>query len=280
MSSELDTSRKSRFLQLFVLGSMAVVMFLPFLWMIVSALKTGEELAQYPPTFWPRSLEWSNFATAWSSAPFGRFYINSLYTSVAATALQLGTASLMAYALAFIDIPKKNLLILILLGTLMIPDEMKLIPNYLLLDNLGWIDSYWALIIPVGAHAFPVFILYYQFKRIPKENTEAARLEGASHFGVLIHVALPAVQSSLIALTFVVFLGRWNDFLWPLIVTNSESMRTLPVGLVYLQASQEGATRWEVLMAGSLIVMLPALLVFLVVQKYFTKGFRTGMIEE
>jgi ABC-type glycerol-3-phosphate transport system permease component len=252
------------------------LMALPFFWMFVTALKAPAEIIQYPPAWWPREIRWENFLDAWRAAPFGRFYFNSILTATAATALQMVLAVFMAYAFAVIRFPGKSALLLIVIATMMIPDELKLIPNFMLLRKLGWIDTYWALIIPPAAHAFPVLVLYYHFKTLPKSLWEAAKLDGAGHTATLLRVALPLSRPMLIAAALVAFVGRWNDYLWPLVVTNRESMRTLPVGLAYLRDSQEGGIQWNLLMAGSLFVIMPILILYVLGQRHFVEGITRG----
>ena len=155
----------------------------------------------------------------------------------------------MAYGFVFIPFPAKRILFLLVLATMMIPVEMKLVPNYLLLKQLNWINTYWALIIPPAAHAFPVFVLHQQFRTLPTELLDAAHVDGASHLQILLRIVTPMSRPLLAAVALVSFVGRWNDYLWPLIITNSLTMRTLPIGLAYLKETQEGGNRWNLLMA-------------------------------
>lgn len=261
------------------LAAFTGVMSLPFFWMIITSLKPPAEIIQYPPAWWPREFRWENYRDAWNAAPFGRFYFNSIVTATAATALQVGLAIFMAYAFAVIKFPGKSALLLIVVATMMIPDELKLIPNFMLLRKLGWIDTYWALIIPPAAHAFPVLVLYHHFRTLPKSLWEAAKLDGAGHMATLLRVGLPLSRPMLVAAALVAFLGRWNDYLWPLVVTNRESMRTLPVGLAYLRDSQEGGIQWNLLMAGSLFVIMPILILYILGQRHFVEGLTRGALK-
>lgn len=262
-----------RWVRFGLLAGASLLIAFPFYWMAITALKDPAELALSPPTLWPREPRWSNLAEAWRSAPFPRMFLNSLATSAAATALQVGTALGMAYAFAVVRFPGKKVLLMLVLATMMVPDELRLIPNYLLMDRLNWIDTYWALIVPPAAHAFPVFVLYIHVRGIPREMIDAARVDGAGHFRVLARVVLPLSGPVLAAVTAVVFVGRWNDFLWPLVVTNAESVRTLPIGLAYLKSSQETAIQWQVLMAGAIFVIIPVLAWFAMAQRRFVAAF-------
>ncbi|MCC6490764.1 MAG: carbohydrate ABC transporter permease [Candidatus Hydrogenedentes bacterium] len=257
-----------------------VLLGLPFFWMLVTSLKSPHELAAYPPSWWPESPQWGNYAEAWRSAPFGRMYVNSLAAGFAATALQVGLALLMAYAFAFIRFPARRFWLLLVLATMMIPDEMKLVPNYLTLSRLDWINTYWALIIPPAAHAFPVFGFYQQFRMVPSALFDAAKADGAGHWRILWRVVLPMSRPVLVAVTLVSFLGRWNDFLWPLIVTDTASMRTLPVGLAYLKKqAEEGASPWHLMMAAALFIVIPVVILYSILQKQFVEGITKGAIK-
>jgi sn-glycerol 3-phosphate transport system permease protein len=234
-----------------------IVLGLPFFWMIITSLKPIQEVVLYPPRWLPREIRWENFVEAWRAAPFGRFYVNSVITGVATTLLQVAFALSMAYAFAFIEFPAKRVLFLLVLATMMIPVEMKLVPNYILLKHLRWIDTYWALIIPPAAHAFPVFVMHQQFRTLPRDLVDAARVDGASHLQILLRIVTPTSRPVLAAVSLVSFVGRWNDFLWPLIVTNRLVMRTLPIGLAYLKETEEGGSRWNLLMAATIFVIVP-----------------------
>jgi ABC-type glycerol-3-phosphate transport system permease component len=252
---------------------------LPFFWMVATSLKPLSEVTVYPPTWWPSEIRWSNYAEAWNAAPFGRFYVNSLVAGIGATALQVLLAFPMAYAFARIPFPGKGVLFMAILATMMIPEEMKLVPNYLLLRWLGWIDSYAALILPPAAHAFPVFVLYQQFRLLPQDLFDAATVDGAGHLRVLWQIAAPLSRPMVAAVTLIAFLGRWNDYLWPLIVTNTTTMRTLPIGLAYLKASQEEGNRWDLLMAAAVFIIVPVLLLYVVAQRHFVEGIVRGALK-
>ncbi|NJN83577.1 MAG: carbohydrate ABC transporter permease [Caldilineaceae bacterium] len=259
--------------------AVVVVLGLPFFWMATTALKPIQEVIIYPPQWLPHDIRLENFVEAWNAAPFGRFYVNSVVTGVATTGLEVFFALLMAYAFVFVPFPAKRVLFLLVLATMMIPVEMKLVPNYLTLSRLGWINSYWALIIPPAAHAFPVFVLYQQFRLLPHELIDAAKVDGATHLQILLRVVTPISRALLAAVALVSLVGRWNDYLWPLIVTNKVLMRTLPIGLAYLKATEEGGNRWNLLMAGTIFVILPILVLFVFTQKQFVEGITRGALK-
>jgi len=244
---------------------------LPYFWMLSTALKPLAETAAYPPHWLPYRIEWQNFSAAWQVAPFGQFYLNSLISSISACVLQIFFALLMAYAFAFLKFPAKRGFFLFVISTMLIPDETKLIPNYTLVQRLGWMNTYTALIIPLVAHAFPVFVLLQWFRSLPRDLTESAKVDGASHWQTLWQVVVPSSRAVLLVLTLYSFINRWNDYLWVLVVTNKTTMRTLPIGLAYLKGTQEGGNQWNLLMAAALLATLPLLLLFLVIQRYIVQ---------
>jgi multiple sugar transport system permease protein len=248
----------------------SVIMLLPFAWMLSTSLKTPAETFKYPPIWIPSTIAWSNYSRTVSAMPFGRFYLNSLVVTVAVTILQLLTSSLAAFAFARLRFRGREALFLLYLATLMIPFQVTMIPNFIVVRTLGWYDTYQALILPPAFSAFSTFLLRQYFRGIPLDMDEAARIDGASSLRIWWSVVLPLSGPVLAALAIFVSLNTWNDFLWPLIVTNSQEMRTLPVGLSSFQGQYK--TDWNLLMAGSVIAMLPMLLVYIVGQRWFIRG--------
>jgi multiple sugar transport system permease protein len=251
-----------------ILGSAA--MLLPFAWMLSTSLKTPPEIFRYPPTWIPDPIAWENYVRTLRAIPFERYYFNSLFVAVNVTLLQILTASLGAFAFARMRFWGRNALFLMYLATLMIPFQVTMIPNFILVRYLGWYDSFQALIFPTAFSAFAVFLLRQYFMGIPLEMDEAARMDGAGSFRIWWQIIMPLSTPVLAALTIFTFLGSWNDFLWPLIITNSVSTRTIPVGLAAFQG--EYNTQWNLLMAGSVIALLPVLLIYFFAQKRFIEG--------
>lgn len=248
----------------------AFFMLAPFIWMISTSLKSAGAVFEYPPTFIPDPPRWDNYRRVFEVLPFARFFLNSLFVAAAVTLLQLVTSSLAAYAFARLRFPGRDALFLGYLGTLMIPAQVVIIPNFILLGYLGWIDTYQALILPAAFSAFGTFLLRQYFLTIPGELEDAAVVDGASHFQIYSRVILPLSGPALSALAIFTFLFNWNSFLYPLVVTNSTQMSTLTVGLNTLQGQYN--TAWTLLMAGSVIALLPVLVVFIFAQRYFIKG--------
>jgi multiple sugar transport system permease protein len=254
----------------------SVVMLLPFAWMLSTSLKRPPEIFAYPPIWIPSQVAWDNYATTVNAMPFGRFYLNSIIVTLSVTTLQILVSSLAAFAFARLRFRGREALFLLYLATLMVPFQVTMLPNFILVRALGWYDTYQALILPTAFSAFSTFLLRQYFLGIPRDLDEAARMDGASSFRVWWQIIMPLSGPALAALAIFVSLNSWNEFLWPLIITNSLAMRTLPVGLSTFQGQFK--TEWNLLMAGSVIAMLPVLLVYIAAQRWFIKGITmTGM---
>ena len=257
-----------------IIGSL--FMLLPFIWMISTSLKQASEVFTFPPQWIPSELNWSNYTRALTAMPFGRFYINSFVVALSVTVVTIVTSSLAAFAFARLRFRGRDTLFLVYLATLMIPFTVLLIPNFILVRYLGWYDNYAALIFPPAFSAFATFLLRQYFRGIPMELDAAARIDGATSFRIWWQIIMPNSGPAIAALAIFVFLGNWNEFLWPLVVTNSESMRTIPVGLNAFQG--QFGVRWELLMAAAVVAMLPVMIVFMLAQNWFIKGITmTGM---
>jgi multiple sugar transport system permease protein len=249
----------------------ACVMVLPFLWMVSTSLKTQTDvLREFPPRLIPSTFLISNYSTALTSLPFDRFYVNSLIVACSVTILQLFTSSLTAYAFARLRFKGRNTIFFLFLIGLMIPFPVLLLPNFLIIRQLGWFDNYLALIVPPAFSAFSIFLLRQYYRGFPMEYDEAARIDGASSLRIWWNIILPNSKPALAALAIFTFLGSWNDFLWPLVVTNSPLMRTLPVGLSMFQG--QFTVRWELLMAASVVALLPVLIIYFFAQNWIIEG--------
>lgn len=245
------------------------VMVMPFLWMVTTSLKPIR-LTYMPPHLFPAYFEWRNYLVAWETAPFGRFYLNSLVMAVSITVGQLLLCSMAGYAFARLRFPGRDLLFLLVLGTMMVPFPVILIPSYLVVQWLGWIDTYQALIVPRLVGAFGIFLMRQYFLTVPYELDEAAQLDGASKLGVLWRIYLPLSGPALSALAIFTFLFAWNDFLWPLIVTNTSEMWPIQAGLAGFQGKY--GSQWVYLMAGTVTATVPAILAFLLGQRRIIEG--------
>jgi multiple sugar transport system permease protein len=253
-----------------ILISGAIAMIMPFAWMVSTSFKEAGSIFTYPPRWIPARFVLDNYLDAWRAAPFGRYFFNSLFVASAVTLGQLITCSLAAYAFARLDFPGKSLLFALFLSTMMISLQLTIIPSFLVLQELKWLDTYRALIVPFTVSAFGTFLLRQTFMTIPQELEDAAKLDGCSRLGFLWRIVLPLSKPPLASLALFTFMGTWNDYLWPLIMTNSQEMRTLQIGLRFL-VSQEGG-RWGMFMAATVMVSLPIIVFYLLVQKQFVKG--------
>ncbi len=254
-----------------------VSMVIPFLWMVSTSLKEPGDVFTYPPKWVPVPIIWENYPKAWNAVPFARGYMNSIFVAVTVTFGQVFTSSLAAYAFARLSFPGRDKLFLGYLGTMMIPGAVTMIPVFILLRKLGWIDTYKALIIPSMFSAYGTFMLRQFFMSLPSDLEDAAKIDGCSLFGIYTRIILPLSKPALATLTIFTFMGSWMSFMWPLIVTNSMELKTLPVMLASFQGLY--TTDWTLLMAGSIIVLSPIIVVFVLGQRYFVEGIRLGAIK-
>jgi multiple sugar transport system permease protein len=256
----------------------AILMIFPFVWGISTSFKDMREVLSNPFGFFPKRFTFVNYQNVVRSIPIVRFFLNSLLVSIVITASQLATCSLSAYAFARLRFPFRDGLFFILLGTMMIPQQVIMIPVYIILNFFRLIDTYAAMIIPFVSSAFGTFLLRQFFLTIPKELEEASILDGCSSLCFLVRIMLPLSRPILATLAIFTFMWSWNNYLWPLIVTNRIEIRTLQYGLAMFK--EEGGINWGQLMAGTTISTLPVLVMFLLAQKQFIRGITlTGLRE-
>jgi sn-glycerol 3-phosphate transport system permease protein len=261
-----------------LVGLVVVIMGLPLYWVATGALKTNQEIYTFPPVWIPRQPQWGNFVEAWQAVPFGRFFVNSIVTTLGAVALELLFALLSAYALVFVRARGKGLVFAVVIAALLVPGTVTLLPNYLTVARLGWINTYQGLIIPVAAVAFGVFLFRQHFLTLPRDLLDAARLDGCGHLGLLRHVVVPLSQPVIVTFLVIYLVAHWNDFLWPLVVTNRLEWRTVPVGVAYLY-QVEGVQNWGPILAGTVMALVPMLVVYVVAQRWIVKGIGGGALK-
>ncbi len=254
------------------------VMGLPLYWVATGALKTNREIYTFPPVWIPRDPQWSNFVAAWEAVPFGRFFLNSLVTTAGAVTIELLFALLSAYALVFLDARGKGFVFAVTVAALLVPQTVTLLPNYLTIARLGWINTYQGLIVPVAAVAFGVFLFRQHFLTLPRELVDAARLDGCGHLGLLRHVVVPLSQPVIVTFLVIYLVSHWNDFLWPLVATNRLEWRTVPIGVAYLY-DVEGVQNWGPILAGTVMALLPMLVVYVLAQRWIVKGIGGGALK-
>ena len=255
-----------------------IVILVPIFWMLSGSLKQNSEIMKFPPQWLPSDPQWHNYRDAWNSAPFGRFYLNTIVTTLAGTTLELTNACLTAYALAFLRFPLKNLIFILLLAALMIPQQVTIIPNYLTVSDIlgqNWINTYQGIVVPGASVAVGTFLLRQAFMSLPKEVIDAARVDGANHLRLLWQIVIPMSKPVLVTFGLISLVAKWNDYLWPLIVTNQDRMRTLSVGISYLY-NPESIVRWGPLLAGTFFVIAPLLVIYVWAQKHIIEGITAG----
>lgn len=260
------------------LALLVLLIGLPVYWMIIGSFKPTTEIYQIPPTWIPMQPTIGNFIGAWNSAPFGRYYLNTIIVTVFGSSFEIFFAITTAYAFAFLRFPKKDWLFLLLLAALMVPSQVTILPNYLTVGKLKWINTYQGIIVPGASVAYGAFLLRQYYRTLPLDILDAAKVDGASHVRMLWSIVTPLALPAIISFGMLSVVAKWNDFLWPLIVTNTKEMRVLPIGIRGL-ILEEGSIDWGVVMAGTLFVVLPVLIVFLYAQRYIVEGIAAGAVK-
>ena len=253
-----------------ILGCFAVSMLLPFFWMVSTSLKGELEVYQFPPTLFPEKARWGNYTEALTILPFGRFFLNTFIMTFSIVIGQLLICSLAGYAFARMNFPGKDKWFVLYLSTMMLPLIVLLIPRYLLVNALGWVDTYWGLILTEINSVWGIFLLRQFFSTLPLDLEDAARLDGASEFKIYWRIILPLSKPALATLGLFSFVWSWQSFLWPLIVTDSLEMRPVEVGIAMFHSMYQAD--WTFQMAAAVTIMVPTIALFLFTQRYFVKG--------
>lgn len=263
-----------KYLHYLLLIILAVIILAPFLYALAVSFESAEETLAFPPVLLPAHLATDSYSKALATAPLISFIINSFVVSLLVTAGQIITCSLAAYAFAFLKFPCKKILFILFLSTMMIPAESIIIPNYFTVRSLDWLNSYQGLSIPFMASAFGTFLLRQYFQTLPKEIYEAARMDGCGRLRFFLTMVLPLSKPALATLAVYAFLTTYNQYMWPLLITSSDNMRTVQIGLAMLQWDQ--GISWNTTMAGIVIVSLPTILLLILGQKQLVKGLTAG----
>ncbi len=259
-----------------LLSLMGITMVLPFYWMIITSLKTPLEAIQFPPTWFPHHLRFRNYIEAWKQVPFPRYFLNTIIITVATLAGVLITSSLAAYSFASMQYRGRNFIFLSFLALMMIPLPVYIVPGYLILIKLHWVDTYLALTIPWLVNVFSIFLLRQHFRTIPKDLYDAAVMDGCSRFGFLLKVVIPLSKAALITVSIFSIIGSWNAFIWPLVVTSKDALRPIQVGLAYFV--QEQSTNYTLLTAATTFTVAPIVLLFFILEKRIIASFaRSGL---
>jgi ABC-type glycerol-3-phosphate transport system permease component len=254
-----------------LLLGLSLVFILPFMWMVSTSLKQSQDVFTYPPSFFPNSFEWRNYPGGWNLLPFNTFLLNSLIVTFANVVGNLLSCSLVAFGFARLRARGRNLLFLLLLATLMIPREVTIVPRFLLFSQLGLVNTLWPLILPAWfGYAFFIFLLRQFFMSIPHELDDAARIDGASTLRILTNIILPLSTPALASVAIFAFIGNWSNLLDPLIYLRSQELYTLALGLNLFRG--QSFTQFNMLMAVSIVTLIPVLVIFFLAQKLFVQG--------
>lgn len=251
---------------------LVIVAVTPFLWMLSTSLKSQEYILQTTPQLIPDPLTFESYTQLTDRVDLPRIFFNSLFVAVVGTFGQIVVAAMAAYAFSRMTWRGRDTIFLLYLATMMIPAVVLVIPQFILVRSLGWVNSYAALIVPGLFSAFGTFLLRQAFKSLPRDFEEAAFVDGANHFVIFWRIDLPLVRPALATLAVFSFMGLWNSYLWPLFAARREEVMTLPVALATLQAGPRALTEWNMVMAGAVITVLPILLVYIVAQRWFVRG--------
>ncbi len=269
---------RSKALLLYIILVLGVlVALLPFYWMIITSLKTPVEAVQFPPTWFPHRVAAQNYPEALKVAPFGRYFFNTIIIAISTLIGVLVTSSLAGFTFSFIKFPGREFFFLSLLAMMMVPLPIYIIPGYLILARFGWLNTYLALIIPWTVNTFSIFLLRQHFKSIPESIFESAMIDGCSPFQFLTHIALPMIKPALVTVAIFSLIGSWNAFIWPLVMTTSDKIRPVQVGLAYF--IQEQSTDYTLLSAASTLVIIPVVILFFIFQKQIINSYMKSGIK-
>ena len=254
-----------------VVGALAALMILPFYWMIITALMPAPDILSFPPKWIPTTLTLEHFAVAFAKAPWLTYYWNSLVVAVGSVSCSLLFGLFAGYAFAVYRFPLQNVFFLLILGTLMVPVQVTSVALYIQLSKIGWVDTFLGILAPNFASAFGVFMLRQGIKQIPVDVIEAARIDGAGEMRIVLTIITPLIKTTVATVAMILFLGSWNDFLWPVIIINSANLRTLPVAIALFK-DPYGNINYGPLMAATLITTAPMLVAYVISQKYMIRG--------
>jgi multiple sugar transport system permease protein len=265
-----EPSRLSVTATVAILAVLALAVAFPFIWMLLTSFKPENDIVQFPPRLWPVRWTLANYIDIWSRVPFARLFLNSILFAGGVTAVSLFLDSMTAYALSRLTFPGRDAIFVVILVALMLPFQVTFIPVFVTVHDLGLLNSFGGLIIPRATNAFGIFILRQFFITLPRALDDAARIDGASEFYIYSRIILPLSGPALATLAVFHFMYNWNDFLWPLLITSSTEMRTLPAGLALFVGAH--VVEYGVVVAGAVLALAPLLVAFLFAQRYFIQG--------
>lgn len=256
-----------------------VVIILPLLSMVLGSFKTSEEVVTQKLVLLPKQPSFANYQAASELVDFPRLFLNSFIVTAIGSTVKLVLAVTSAYGLAFVRFPFKRAIFLGILVALMVPSQVALLPNYAFIAGLGGVNTYWGIILPGLGTAFGTFLLRQHFLTLPSELLEAAEIDGAGHFTRLMKIVVPVSRPTIATVALVTIVNEWNDYIWPLVITNSQHMMTLPVGLTLLHNTESDPSSYPIMMAGAALVVVPILIVFAVLQRQIVAGLTQGVVK-
>lgn len=256
----------------------SLIVALPLLWMVLSSFKGVQEIVTLHPRLLPAQWRIDNYREAMQTVPFGRIFLNSVMLTIVGAGIKVALAILTAYALVFVRFPFKRVIFIVILVALMVPPQVSILPNYVLIASMGGENTYWGILLPGLGTAFGTFLLRQHFRTLPLSMLEAAEVDGAGHWRRLWGMVVPVSGPSIATVALVTIVGEWNEYIWPLIITTDPNRMTLPVGLTLLASNESGPQGWGVMMAGSVLVILPVLVIFAMLQRYIVAGLTQGSL--
>ena len=271
-------SRVGRIIGYIALAITVAVICVPLVFILVTSLKTRPDIYSDPITWWPNPFAPENYSYVLGEMDFGIYLRNSIIITSVLTVVEVTLGVLTAYGFAFLRFPGRNLLFLVLLASLMVPNQITIISNYTLVASLGWRNTFAGIIVPLAGVAFGAFLMRNHFLSLPHEIIEAAEMDGTSFVRTLFRVVLPMSWPTIIAFTMITVVTEWNQYLWPFLISDTSAVAPLPVGLTQLQ-NNEGLTNWGPVMAGTVLTTIPMLVIFLLLQKHMIKGLTAGAVK-
>jgi len=261
-----------RGLTITVLAAVSLVEVFPYLWMLTTSLKDLPSVTQFPPTLLPHPPRWDNYAKAWNSGPFLHYAMNNVVQTLGILVLQLFFGCLAGYGFSKVRFRGRDACFLIVIACLVVPPQVRFVPLYMLFSKLGLLNTYASLILPYAVSALGTFLIREAFMQISDDIVDAARVDGAGVLTIIFRIMAPIARPTLVAFSLFSVVYHWNDFFWPLVMTTNEAVRTLPIGVAMLREEGTGA-RWHIIMAGSMFVVAPVLVVFAVAQRHIIRAF-------
>ncbi|GIO38917.1 sugar ABC transporter permease [Paenibacillus antibioticophila] len=263
----------SQVLLYITVGFISIMMAFPFFWMFSSSLKTNDEIWSVPPVLWPAEAKWGNFLEAWQAAPFGLYLFNSVFVAAAVVIIQLINSSMMSYALTHMRFALRHVLMAVIMVTYMLPVSSTYLSGYVILSRMGLLDSYTGLILSNSITIFGIFLLRQAFQQIPKELLEAAKIDGSGHLRILWAIMIPLSRSTLIVMTLLSFIGQYNNYFWPMLITKNPDLQLVSAGLrsFFVEGGAYGM-KWPLIMAASTFTIIPLVILFFAAQKWIIKG--------